>query len=92
MEINTRKVRRISPDGEIKDYNSVKSAAEDNNVYAGQIARGVKEGKTVKGYTYEYLEEFKKGKVVNMQMPVNPDAARAKRIFARQPYYMGKGV
>lgn len=89
MEINTRKVRRISADGEIKDYNSVKEAAEDNNVYSGQIARGIKEGRTVKGYTYEYLEELKKGKVSNMEMPVNPVAKLAKKNFARLPYYMG---
>ena len=65
--INTKKVKRISPDGEEKEYNSAKDAAEDNNIHSGQIARSVKDGKTVKGYRYVYVgkEEMKTPKRVD---------------------------
>ena len=80
--INTKKVKRISPDGEEKEYNSAKDAAEDNNIHSGQIARSVKDGKTVKGYRYVYVEKEE------MKIPKRVD--KSMEIFRRKPYLVQK--
>lgn len=53
--INAKRVKRIDTDGNVKIYDSVNMAAEDNHIYANQISRSVRLGKTVKGYRYEYV-------------------------------------
>ena len=80
--INTKKVKRISADGEEKEYNSVKDAAEDNNIHSGQIARSVKDGKTVKGYRYVYVEKEE------MKIPKRVD--KSMEIFRRKPHLVQK--
>ncbi len=82
--INGKKVKRIDADGKEKIYDCVKMAAEDNNIYANQIARSVRLGKPVKGFHYEYIEEES-----NFYMPlVHPVWYVAKANFERKPYYL----
>lgn len=80
--INNRRVNRYDALGNKTEYDSVKEAAEDNDIHSGQIARAVKEGKTVKGYTYEYVEE----KEPIRQKSQKELAAIAN--FKRKPFYL----
>lgn len=82
--INGKKVKRIDADGNEKIYDCVKMAAADNGIYANQIARGVRLGKPVKGFMYEYIEEKK-----DFYIPLtNPVWNVAKENFNRKPYYL----
>lgn len=86
--INQKRVERISENGEVKTYDSVKEAAEDNNLYSNQIARSVKEDKPVKGYRYRYVEvvEEVRGKTLKLEQQEKP-LATAVRAFRRKPFY-----
>lgn len=85
--INAKRVKRIDADGNVKIYDSVNMAAEDNHIYANQISRSVRLGKTVKGYRYEYVWEKEK---TDFYMPImHPVYLVAKANFERKPYYLG---
>lgn len=85
--INAKRVKRIDTDGNVKIYDSVNMAAEDNHIYANQISRSVRLGKTVKGYRYEYVWEKEK---TDFHMPIVHSVLDiAKASFERKPYYFG---
>ena len=85
--INAKRVKRIDADGNVKIYDSVNMAAEDNHIYANQISRSVRLGKTVKGYRYEYVWEKEK---TDFYMPImHPVYLVAKANFERKAYYLG---
>lgn len=85
--INAKRVKRIDADGNVKIYDSVNMAAEDNHIYANQISRSVRIGKPVKGYRYEYVWEKEK---TDFYMPImHPVYFVAKANFERKPYYFG---
>ena len=80
--INNRRVIRYDSLGNKKEYDSVKEAAEDNDIFSNQIARAVREGKTVKGYTYEYVDE---------KEPIRKKSQKelaAIACFRRKPFYL----
>lgn len=83
--INAKRVKRIDADGNVKIYDSVNMAAEDNHIYANQISRSVRIGKPVKGYRYEYVWEKEK---TDFHMPIVHSVLDiAKASFERKPYY-----
>ena len=85
--INAKRVKRIDADGNVKIYDSVNMAAEDNHIYANQISRSVRLGKPVKGYRYEYVWEKEK---TDFHMPIVHSVLDiAKASFERKPYYLG---
>lgn len=82
--INNRRVNRYDALGNKTEYDSVKEAAEDNDIHSGQIARAVKEGKTVKGYSYEYVEEVEKEPIRQKSQKELTAIAN----FKRKPFYL----
>lgn len=56
----TSKIRIKSPNGDIKEYDSIKSAAKELNIAAGTISAYCRKKRTPKnGYMFEYIQESK---------------------------------
>ena len=86
--VNNKPIICIDKDGNETTYESVNAAAKDIGLHPGQIARGYRENKPVKGFNFTYPNDTKTREVLESESRDSEFMKRAAESFDRPPFYM----